>query len=70
VSRAIDLVHAVGAEGGEDLACPTCRRRVHHGRDGAEYNGEIIQRRAQIEPLADRSEGATPIVWTLVFRAE
>jgi len=33
------------------LACPTCHRRVHHGRDGADYNEEIIQRLAQIEPM-------------------
>jgi hypothetical protein len=46
-------------------------RRVHHGRDGAaDYNEEIIQRLAQIEPLCERYEGSTLIVWTLVFGAE
>lgn len=30
--------------------CPTCHRRVHHGEDGATYNGQLVTKLATIEP--------------------
>lgn len=30
--------------------CPTCHRKVHHGRDGAEYNDVLLRRMPSIEP--------------------
>jgi hypothetical protein len=32
--------------------CPNCHYRVHHGRNGQEYNQELIQALAQIEELS------------------
>ena len=29
--------------------CPTCHRRVHHGIDGAEYNGNLMVHLQEIE---------------------
>lgn len=32
--------------------CPTCHRKVHHGRDGAEYNNALLHKMPSIEPPA------------------
>ena len=43
------------ADGGPDqprwviALCPNCHRRVHHGKDGDDYNAELEQRLAEIE---------------------
>ena len=30
--------------------CPTCHRRVHHGRGGGEYNEQLIEKLSELEP--------------------
>lgn len=31
--------------------CPTCHKRVHHGKDGSDYNTELAQKMALLEPV-------------------
>ncbi|MCH7921233.1 MAG: hypothetical protein IIC50_25095 [Planctomycetes bacterium] len=55
-SKSRDQGHLVLADGGPDhprwvaAVCPNCHKRVHYGKDGADFNRGIVDLISRLEP--------------------